>query len=115
MKPKVYLETSFVSYLAARLSQDLTTLQRQLSSQRWWEEKRHEFELLAAESVFLECTIGDLQAIESRMSVLAEVRLLPLNDEILTISRRLIHPGPFPRNSAMDAIHIAACMAATTF
>ena len=111
MKAKVYLETSFVSYLASRLSQYLTTLQRQLSSQRWWREKRQEFELVASESVFLECTTGDKQAIESRISILNEVRLLPLNDEILAIAKRLLLPGPFPANAALDAIHIAAATA----
>ena len=45
MKPRVYLETSFISYLAGRLSPDLVTLQRQLSSQRWWERNRWEFDL----------------------------------------------------------------------
>jgi hypothetical protein len=62
----------------------------------------------ASESVFLECATGDKHAVESRMSILNEVRLLPLNDEILAISRRLLHPGPFPANAALDAIHIAA-------
>jgi len=39
MTSKVYLETSFISYLTAKLSQDLTVLQRQLSSLRWWKEQ----------------------------------------------------------------------------
>ena len=51
MKPKVYLETSFVSYLAGRLSEELTTLQRQLSSQRWWEQERHKFDLVVSQTV----------------------------------------------------------------
>ena len=50
MKPKVYLETSFVSYLSGRLSEELTTLQRQLSSQRWWEQERHKFDLVSGVS-----------------------------------------------------------------
>ena len=51
MKPKVYLETSFVSYLSGRLSEDLTMLQRQLSSQRWWEQERHKFDLVVSQTV----------------------------------------------------------------
>jgi len=107
----VYLETSFVSYLAGRLSQDLTTLQRQLSSQRWWERKRAEFELVASETVYEECRQGDRQAVENRAAILDQTTLLPLTGEILDIARRLIDPGPYPKRAAADAIHIAAATA----
>jgi len=111
MRPKVYLETSFVSHLAGRLSQDLTTLQRQLSSQRWWERKRAEFELVASETVYEECRQGDRQAVENRAAILQQTTLLPLTGEILDIARRLIDPGPYPKKAAADAIHIAAATA----
>src|ERR1017187_4664079 len=66
MKPKVYLETSFVSYLSGRLSEDLTTLQRQLSSQRWWEQERSKFDLVVSQIVYDECARGRELAVEGR-------------------------------------------------
>jgi hypothetical protein len=72
VKAKAYLETSFVSYLVARLSPDLTTLQRQLSSQRWWEMKRTEFDLVVSELVHDECGQGNQAAAESRSAILAQ-------------------------------------------
>src|ERR1700730_17781395 len=106
MKSKVYLETSFVSYLAGRLSQDLTALQRQLSSQRWWAERRRDFDLFTSEAVHKECAQGDRQATRDREMLLGETILLPLTDEILKLDKRLIDPGPFPVRASTYAIHI---------
>lgn len=58
MKYKVYVETSFISYLVGRLKTDLITLQRQLSSQLWWQRKRNEFQLFASQAVYRECIRG---------------------------------------------------------
>ena len=108
MKPKVYLETSFVSYLSGRLSEDLTTLQRQLSSQRWWEYERHKFDLVVSQTVHEECARGDEQAVQGRSAILQETTLLPLTGEILEVAKRLVAPGPFPRKAEADALHVAA-------
>jgi len=108
VKPKVYLETSFISYLSGRLSEDLTTLQRQLSSQRWWAQERLQFELVVSQTVYEECGRGDEQAVQSRSAVLQETTLLPLTREILEVAKRLVYPGPFPRKAEADALHVAA-------
>jgi len=107
VKPRVYLETSFISYLAGRLSSDLVTLQRQLSSQRWWERNRGEFDLYVPQAVYEECMRGDEQAVQNRLALLKEATLLPVTPEAMEIARELIDPGPFPKNAEVDAIHIA--------
>ncbi|MEO8592251.1 MAG: type II toxin-antitoxin system VapC family toxin [Candidatus Solibacter sp.] len=108
MKPKAYLETSFISYLAGRLSEDLTTLQRQLSSQRWWEQARHRFDLVVSQPVHEECARGYHSAVNARAEVLGQTTLLPLTREILELARRLVDPGPLPKKAEADALHIAA-------
>ncbi|MCX6629267.1 MAG: type II toxin-antitoxin system VapC family toxin [Candidatus Solibacter sp.] len=108
MKPKVYLETSFVRYVAGRLSEDLSTLQRQLSSQRWWEQERHNFDLVVSQTVYEECLRGNEQAVQGRSAILQETTLLPLTREILEVARRLVNPGPFPLKAEADALHVAA-------
>lgn len=109
MKYKVYLETSFISYLVGRLSTDLVTLQRQLSSQRWWRTQRTQFSLFASQTVYRECVRGDPDLVQERLLVLQEAELLPLTREILETAERLIVPsGPLSKKSADDAIHIAA-------
>ncbi len=45
MKPRLYMETSVVSFLAARLSKDAVIAGQQASTHRWWKEKRRRDEL----------------------------------------------------------------------
>ena len=43
MKPKVYIETSVLSYLAARPSLDPVTAGRQVITRRWWDSEREKY------------------------------------------------------------------------
>ena len=43
MKPKVYIETSVPSYLAARRSQDVRVLANEETTTEWWESRRPHF------------------------------------------------------------------------
>ena len=40
MKPRVYVETSVVSYLTARPSRDVVIAARQVTTREWWEGRR---------------------------------------------------------------------------
>jgi hypothetical protein len=71
-RPRVYLETSFISYLAARRSRDLVTAQRQLSSQEWWELSRDGFALVVSSIVLDECSDGDPAIAARRQAIIAE-------------------------------------------
>ena len=86
-------------------------LQRQLSSQRWWEQERHKFDLVVSQTVCEECARGDEQAAQARSAILQETTLLPLTREILEVAKRLVYPGPFPRKAEADALHVAAATA----
>ena len=58
MKPKAYLETTIVSYLAASPSRDIVIAGHQQITREWWE-RRNRFELLVSEAVVEEATRGD--------------------------------------------------------
>jgi hypothetical protein len=45
MRPRVYLETTVVSYLTALPSRDLVTAAHQQITREWWETRRTEFDL----------------------------------------------------------------------
>jgi hypothetical protein len=47
----VYVETTIVSYLTARLSRDLVTAAHQQITQQWWKDRRNAFELFASQAV----------------------------------------------------------------
>ena len=96
MKPRVYVETSVVSYLGARPSRHPETLRRQDAARRWWEQERQKYELVAADIVRVEAARGDPAAVERRLAVQPEypcsrpVRDLltrPVRDLFATCSR----------------------------
>jgi hypothetical protein len=110
--PRVYLETSYISYLATaiqkRISIDVNTAHRQLSSLRWWTQHRQQFDLFISETVLKECSTGHQEAVENRLQVLNAAELLSDNREIMELTARLVEPaGPLPRKAEADASHIA--------
>lgn len=82
-KPRVYVETTILSYLAARPSRDLVTAERQLAAQQWWENERRKYTLVGSSEVRDECEQGDPVVIERRRTFLAELSLSPLDESIL--------------------------------
>jgi hypothetical protein len=107
MKPKVYLETTIVSYLTARPSRDLITAAHQQITQQWWQTRRARFDLFVAPPVLQEAQAGDPDAAARRVAVLQTIPLLTLSEEAAGLAQALIAPGPLPANAVVDALHIA--------
>jgi len=51
LKPKVYVETSIVSYLTSRPSNDIRAAANQGSTFEWWENRRTLFDVFVSEFV----------------------------------------------------------------
>jgi hypothetical protein len=107
MKPKVYLETTIVSYLTARPSRDLITAAHQHITQQWWHTQRTRFDLFVAPPVMQEAQAGDPEAAARRLAALQGMPLLTLSEEATDLAQALIAPGPLPTNAVVDALHIA--------
>ena len=82
MRPKVYVETSILSYLAAQPSRDMVTAGRQVVTRRWWETERERYTLVVSEAVEAECERGDSEMAKHRQDLLEGVSLFPVNDKI---------------------------------
>jgi len=81
MKPKVYVETTIVSYLAALPSRDIVVAAHQQLTREWWD-RRDRFELFVSQAVVDEATRGNAAAAARRMSLLAGIPLLALGGEV---------------------------------
>ena len=108
MSSKVYIETTVLSYLAARASRDPIVVARQNITRYWWDSERSKYELVISEAVEAECLRGDLEMIQARARLLKEVSLFPINEGILELAALLMAPGAIPDKAAPDAVHIAA-------
>lgn len=107
MKPKVYIETSVISYLTADVSADLVIAARQYTTRRWWKGGRNEFDCFASRLVFQEASCGDPELARRRLEIIAEMRELAITKDVEELAEDLVTVGPLPRNAANDAVHIA--------
>lgn len=107
-RPTLYIETSIVSYLAARPSRDPVTLRNQQLTHAWWNERRHEFQLFTSRAVLDEIDRGDPVMAARRMALLASVPVMELHHPELLLARTLQQQLPLPPRAREDALHIAA-------
>lgn len=108
-KPTVYLETSTISYLASRPTEEPVSRAKQILTHRWWEQ-RNKFELFISEMVSEEIVLGDPKAAEERLTVVENIWLLPLTLAVQNLADALIDARAIPREVQPDATHIA-CVA----
>jgi hypothetical protein len=107
MKPKVYIETTIVSYLASKPSRDLITAAHQQITHDWWETRLADFDVYVSQFVLDEAGAGDAQAAAKRLALLANFPLLDAALEALNLARALVERGAIPPRKAADAAHIA--------
>jgi len=107
MKYAIYLETSFISYLTGRLSNNIMVASRQISTQNWWRKRRQYFDLYISEAVELEAQSGNKEAANKRNEIIKDLPLLNINPEILELAQAFIQKGSLPEKAAVDAVHIS--------
>ena len=107
MAPKIYLETTIISYLAARPSKDLITAAHQQVTRDWWQNRRRDFDLFSSQLVIQESSGGDAAVAKTRLQLLSDISLVQVNVDCVSLARALVEKGPIPEKAAVDALHIA--------
>jgi hypothetical protein len=107
IKPKVYVETTVVSYLVARPSHDVTLASRQQATQQLWTEHAENFEFIISNVVVSEVREGDPIAAQRRLEVLANLTVLDMSPAANMLAQNLMDAGAVPQNLGPDAQHIA--------
>lgn len=107
MKPTVYLESSVISYLTARLSRDLIVAAHQQITQEWWVERRAEYMVYVSQVVLKEASGGDAEASLQRLEVLQKLPTIDVTDDMSLLALALIEQVPLPAKAGIDALHMA--------
>ena len=107
MMERVYIETTFVSYLTARASRDLIVAGHQQITQDWWDTRRVDYDLCVSQLVLQEAGDGDPQAAQERLDVLATMTVLEIKEKALELAEALVQAGALPAQAGNDALHIA--------
>lgn len=111
MAQRVYIETTFVSYLTARPSRDVVIAGHQQTTHEWWDTQRDRYELCVSQLVLQEAGAGDHQAAQERLDVLQSMIFLETTAEALALAKVLIQAGALPAKAGDDALHIAVAAA----
>jgi len=101
-----YIETTIPSLYVGRPSTRLVEATRQILTKRWWDELRHEFDLVCSQTVLDECSAGDPEMAAKRLDLLEGIPLLDLTDDVQKIAIALLEEQVIPEKAAGDAIHI---------
>lgn len=107
MKPRLYLETTVVSYLTARPTRDIVMSARQQLTQEWWDRRRGDFDICISQLVLAEAARGDSAAAGRRLAALREFTVVEFPQPVPKLAEALLNSRLLPANAADDAVHIA--------
>lgn len=103
----VYLETTFFSYLVARLSRNLYVAAHQQVTQEWWLDRRTAFECFVSQVVLDEASAGNPIEVQKRLEVIVGLEILETTTDAESLAAAIVSCGALPRLAIRDAAHIA--------
>lgn len=106
MKERVYVETSVISYLAARKAANTLIRHRQEITRIWWERKEN-WDCRISLAVLEEIGQGDEEAARRRIAIAELLPVIQSSPEARELSSALIRARVIPPNQELDALHLA--------
>jgi hypothetical protein len=106
-KPKVYIESSVVSYFTAAPSRDLLAAARQQITYEWWHTALPQCEAYISQVVLDEIAKGDRGQAERRLGVVTDFVVLDVGPNVRSLSARYFRDLALPKKAAADAFHLA--------
>jgi len=108
MKPRVYPETSVISYLVGWLNQrSILVAHNQEFTREWWVQRRQEYQLFSSAVAVNEAGRGDASLAHERLVFLRETTLLDVSEPAMKLAEELLHRTRIPAKAAVDALHVA--------
>jgi hypothetical protein len=111
MKPRLYLETTIPSYLAAKPSRDLRLAADQQTTQEWWALRRGDFDLFVSKMVLREVTLGNPVYAAARVEKLKGIAVLSDVPLAAELAKGMLSDGIIPVVAANDAVHLGLAAA----
>jgi predicted nucleic acid-binding protein len=107
MKPRIYIETTVISYLAARPARDVVTLARQEMSRDFWLWAPSAYDLCCSSLTRDEVSKGDSSAASRRLVFADQCSTLPDDLRVAELAKKLMDVKAVPATEPEDAAHIA--------
>jgi hypothetical protein len=106
MKSRVYIESTIPSFYCETRT-DLEAVARRNWTQHWWDFKRKTYDVFISPAVLDELSSGDYPTKQDVLSLVREIPVLPIENEIWEIVGTYIRHSLMPADPAGDALHLA--------
>jgi predicted nucleic acid-binding protein len=107
MKKRIYVETTVVSYFAAKPSRDLLVAGHQEATRELWPHLGGQYEAYVSALVYEEAGKGDPEQARARLAAMKPFRMLDVADEARLLAERILAGKGVPSEHPEDALHIA--------
>ena len=112
-KLKVYLETSFVSYLTGVETSNAKIAADQAYTRQWWERERAKCDVYVSNYTLDESAKGNADLCARRIEKIRDVPVVPRRvEKEIELARQLIEGHALPEGETTDALHIASAAVA---
>ena len=110
---RVYLETSFVSYLTGGPTSDAKLASDQAFARRWWETERDKCDCFVSVFTLDESSNGNDEAVARRLAAIHGVPVIQADlDAVSGLANKLLEGHAIPQKEVTDALHIATAAVA---
>jgi predicted nucleic acid-binding protein len=107
MKRKLYIETTVVSYLAARPSRDLLVAGHQEATRELWPSLATDYDAYVSALVYEEAARGDVEQASMRLAAIKPFRMLDIDEDARVLAEKIVTGRGVPQEYPEDALHIA--------
>ncbi len=111
MIQRLYVETTVISYLAARTSRDVIIKAHQEVTRAWWLKRRKDFEMMVSDVVLEELGRGDKAAAARRLGYARNLNAVLSTEPAIALARLLVKQRAVPVAAQVDALHIGVAAA----
>lgn len=103
----VYLETTFISYLVSKPSNDTLVAGYQELTARWWATCRNRYTCFSSQVVIDEASAGDSHEVSKRLKIIQQLGYLETDVRAEDLTLRFMNSGILPQKAFTDASHVA--------
>lgn len=106
-KPRLYIESSVVSYRVSRPSRDVIVLAHQEITRTWWKTCLPRYDVCISQVVVEEIRRGDPEAAARRLDSVSGFVYLPISEKVEQLAAVYLDDLLFPEKALRDTLHIA--------
>ena len=107
MRKRVYIETTVVSYFAARSSRDLIVTARQQSTRELWPKLLSQYETYISALVYQEAARGETEQADKRLRAIKSLSMLEVDQEAQALAERIVEGKGVPQEYPEDTLPVA--------